>query len=114
MLTTAVILFLVGAVFGLLVWLKVMGGKPTSKPVALVHGLIVVIAFLLVVVYSVSATGPIPLASIILFAVAAVGGLTLFIRDLSKTPGPKWLAVVHPVIAVIALILLVVFIAGNS
>ena len=108
----AVVLFLIAAVIGLTVWLKIMGNKPTNKAVALIHGLVAVIGFLMVLIFTIGATAGAPVGALILFAVAALGGLTLFVRDLMKTPGPKWLAVLHPLLAVVGLLLLLVFILG--
>jgi hypothetical protein len=114
MLTAATLLFLIGAVFGFLTWLRVMGSRPTSRWLAIVHGLIVVVALVLVSIFAASGTGPVPRGSILLFATAGVIGLILFIRDLSKTPGPRWLAIIHPIFAVIALLLLIAFVVSGS
>jgi hypothetical protein len=41
------------------------------------------------------------IASIVLFVLAALGGITLFIRDIQHKPLPKWLAIMHGLVAII-------------
>ena len=111
----SLILFLIGAVFGIIVWAAVMGNRPTPKPAVYIHGLIVVIAFLILLIFAGSAAaGAAPVLPIILFAIAAVGGLILFSRDFAKKAPPKWLAVIHPIIAIIGVITLILYIAGHQ
>jgi hypothetical protein len=44
--------------------------------------------------------------SLLLFIIAAIGGFILFGRDLTKKPGPKWLAVIHALAAVTSFVIL--------
>jgi hypothetical protein len=52
---------------------------------------------------------PLLLTSIILFILAALGGLTLFTIDMKHKPIPKFLALLHPLLAVIGLIVLIIY-----
>ncbi len=113
MLFTAIVLFLIAAVFGLMTLIAVLKNNPTSRPTVLIHGAVAAIALLIVLVATVQATGPAPVASLILFLIAAAGGFILFAVDLQKKPLPKWLALVHPVVAALGLVSLIVFVVAR-
>jgi hypothetical protein len=111
MLTAAIILFIIGAIFGLVILSAVLGDRATPKPVVFTHGAFVVVALILVIIYTGMHGALSPITALVLFIIAALGGLTMFAIDMSKKPIPKWIAVVHPILAVIALIFLIVFVA---
>ena len=106
MLTTAIILFAIAAVFGLVLLTKILGSKATPKPVVYLHGLIAAIGLVLLIVYSLNPDSKSVAISLTLFIIAAIGGFILFGRDLTKKPGPKWLALVHALAAVTSFIIL--------
>lgn len=111
MLLTAIILFVIAAIFGLIVLTAILKDKPTPKPAVFTHGPIAATALILVIIYAVMGhMHPLLITSITLFVFAALGGLTLFIIDMSKKPIPKLLAVLHPILAVIALIVLIIYV----
>lgn len=110
MLIFAIALFILAAVFGLFALLAILKNQPTPKPAVFAHGAIAAIALILVIAYSVGSTGPSPMASLVIFIIAALGGFFLFALDWQKKPIPKPLALVHPIAAVIALILLIAFV----
>jgi len=112
MLLTAVILFLIAAGFGAVVLFSILQDKPTPKKFVYTHGSIAVIALLMVLYYAFMHPDHVPLASIVLFLIAAAGGITMFFIDMPGRPVPKWLALLHPVIAIAAVLALVVFILG--
>src|SRR5512140_1435933 len=94
----SLVLFLVGAIFGIIVWTAIFKNRPTPKPAVYIHGLIVVIAFIILLIFAgTAAAGTAPVAAIVLFAIAAVGGLILFSQDMSKKTIPRWLAILHPI-----------------
>jgi len=109
MLITAIVLFALAAVFGLVALTAILKNKPTPKPAVFIHGGLAAVALLLVIFFVTGSAGPSPIASLVLFVVAALGGFALFAIDMQKKPVPKFLALVHPVIAAIALVLLIVF-----
>jgi hypothetical protein len=45
----------------------------------------------------------------VLFIIAATGGFIVFVRDIINKPVPKWLAIVHGLIAVTGFIFLLMF-----
>src|SRR5688572_11812593 len=111
MLTTAIVLFLVAAIFGLIVLTAILKNQPTPKLAVFAHGPIAAIALIIVIVYTILGhREPLLITSIVLFILAALGGLTLFIIDMQKKPIPKSIAVIHPMIAVLALITLIIYV----
>ena len=108
MLTTSIILFAIAAVFGLVLLTAILKSKDTPKAAVYTHGLVAAIALVLLIVYAESANAHTVTTSIVLFVIAALGGALLFGRDLMKKAGPKWLAVVHGLIAVSAFVILLV------
>lgn len=98
-------LFALGALVGLYLLALVLQKKETPLFVALIHGAFVVCAFILLIYYaSERETGL--TESIILFFLAAIGGLTLFIRDVLGKSLPDWLAIGHGMVAIVGFIFL--------
>ena len=100
-------LIALGAIPGLYLLTLVLRKKETPKLVALIHGSFVITALILLIYYFFQhGTGP--LQSLILFVLAALGGLTLIYRDLTGKSLPFWLAIGHGSIAITAFIFLLV------
>jgi len=110
MATVAIILFVIAAVFGLIVLLSVLKTKPTPKTAVILHGLFAVSGLLLLVIFSASTIGPVPTASLIFFILAGLLGIILLVNDLATKKVPKFWAVVHPILAAAGLFLLIVFV----
>ena len=113
MLTGAIILFLVGAVFGLTVLAQLLKGKPSPKTAVYVHGLLVATGLILVILV-VTGANPHgaaggPTGALLVLVIAALGGLTLFILDQSRKTMPRPLLILHPILAVIGVIMLILF-----
>lgn len=110
MLLTAIFLFVIAAVFGLTILTAILKNQPTPKPAVFTHGPLAVIALITLIMYSLHGhADTLLITSIVLFILAALGGLTLFSIDMRNKPIPKLIAVLHPVLAVIALLTLVVY-----
>jgi len=109
MLIVIIIVFAAAAVFGLLNLLAILGNKHTNKPVVFVHGILAAAALVLLIIFTINSTGNSPVISLILFIIVALVGFFLFARDLSKKPGPKAVAIIHGLVAVISFILLLIF-----
>jgi hypothetical protein len=101
-------LFALGAIIGMYLLALVLQKKETPKAVAFIHGGFVAAALILLIYYA-TQNGPGPIESIVLFIVAALGGLTLIIRDLSGKLLPPWLAVGHGLVAVTGFIFLLLY-----
>jgi hypothetical protein len=100
-------LFALGALIGMYLLALVLQKKETPKFVAFIHGVFVAAALVLLIIYNSSHPGLIE--SIVLFVMAALGGVVLIFRDLTGKPIPKWLAVAHGLIAVTGFIFLLMF-----
>ncbi len=109
----AIGLFVLGAVFGLIVLAQVLKNKPTPKLAVISHGIIVATALLLVLIFCVKNPQHAPTLSLVLFVIAALGGFTMLSFDLRRKVIPKVLALAHPVIAVIALLALIGFVVST-
>jgi hypothetical protein len=105
-------LFALGAILGMYVLPVVLQKKETPKFVAFIHGAFVAAALILLIIYNSNHPGLIE--SIVLFVVAALGGLVLIIRDLTGKPLPKWLAVGHGLIAVAGFVFLLAYAFMNK
>ncbi|MDD5461365.1 MAG: hypothetical protein PHG00_06995 [Methylococcales bacterium] len=109
MITSAIVLFSLAALLGIFLLTFVLRGKQTPKAVTFTHGPLAAIGLLLLVIYTIQ-HDPAPIGSLILFTIAAAGGFTLVVLDLTRTSAPKWLALLHGLIAVAGLVLLLKFV----
>ena len=108
MLITAIILFALAALLGLYLLSFVLRDKNTPKGIAFIHGPVAAAGLIILIIYALF-NSPSPIVSIILFILAALGGIMLFYRDITGKSLPKWMAIGHGVTAVVAFILLIVF-----
>ena len=109
MLKLAIGLFIVGALFGAIVLIAILRNKPTPKPVVFIHGGFVALALvLLLITVFTGKTNLLIDISVALFVLAALGGFTLFFIDMQNKPIPKLLAIIHPLVAATALVLLII------
>jgi hypothetical protein len=109
MLIVSILLFAAAAVFGLLNLIAILSGRHTSKSVVYLHGLFAAIAIILLIIFSINSTMGSPVLSLVLFIIVALVGFVLFARDLSNKPGPKPVALVHGIVAVISFLILLIF-----
>lgn len=109
MLNFSIALFAIAAILGLVVLMALLKKKETPKPVVFAHGAVAAIALVLLIVYGVRNPGNVPMASIIIFALAAIGGFYLFFNDMKKKPGPVSVAVIHALAAVTGFVVLLLF-----
>jgi hypothetical protein len=104
--------FAIAALGGLYLLSHVLRDKETPKLVTLLHGLFAVAGVVLLIMGVMKGHGPVvPLA---IFVVAALGGLTVVYFDLTGKKIPKWLAMMHGVIAVIGFVALLLFAFGGN
>jgi hypothetical protein len=101
-------LFAVGALVGMYLLSLLLRNKQTPKFVAVIHGLFVALALVLLICYAVK-HGPGLVEYIVLFVLAAIGGIILIMRDLSGKSLPRWLSIGHGLIAVAGFILLLIY-----
>jgi hypothetical protein len=109
MLIAAIILFILAAVFGLIILIAILQDRPTIKVSVLLHGSIALVAIMLVIIYMfISGSSTLLITSLSLFILAALGGIALATLDMSNKKIPKIIAVVHALIALAGLIALVI------
>jgi hypothetical protein len=105
---TIIGLFALGAIIGIYLLALVLKDCATPRSVTFIHGLFVLIAFVLLIIYTRMNT-PEPIDSLVLFSIAAVGGLVLVYKDLTGKLVPKWLALTHGLAAIGGFVFLFAF-----
>jgi hypothetical protein len=108
MLMTAILFLGLAVLFGLYLVSFVLQNKDTPKGVAFTHGPLAATGLTILIIYS-FLHKPSPLLSIILFIIAALGGIILIFRDITGKPVPKWMAISHGLIAMLGFIFLIIF-----
>ncbi len=109
MLYTAIALFSLAAILGMILISYVLRGKPTPKGIVLMHGPIAAIGLFLLFSYAFY-DSPKPIASLILFTIASLGGFVLLYHDLTGKVLPKWLAILHGLIAITGFAFLLIYV----
>ena len=108
---TAVVIFAISAVGGIVMAGIRFGGKPHPPTwLAMLHGFLSAAALTLLI-YAACTVGlpSLALTATVLFVVAAIGGVFMNLNYHWKMlPLPKWLVVVHAVIAVVGFLCLLV------
>ncbi len=107
MIYTAIVFFALAAILGMILLSYVLQDKETPKRVVFTHGPLAATGLVLLIIYTVKQPGPVE--SIVLFSIAALGGVVMLTKDLSGKKIPKWLAVLHGLLAVSGFIFLLVF-----
>jgi len=108
-------LFAVAAVFGLINLIRLLASGRPPRTTVYIHGAVAAVSLVLLVVYSILRSQAAPIVALILFVIAALGGFTLFGIDLATQKPPKWLGVVHGLVAVAGFVFLLVFaLAGGA
>lgn len=108
MIIAAIVLFSLAALLGIFLLTFVLRGKATPKAVTFTHGPLAAAGLVLLIIYAFQHSLA-PFESLILFIIAAIGGFVLIARDLTSSSVPKWLALLHGLIAVAGFILLLKF-----
>ena len=99
MIAASIAFFALAAILGVLLLTMVLKDRNRPKGVLFLHGGMAATGVALLIVYSLSRS-PRPIESLILFLVAASGGIFMGVRDLLAYKVPKWLAVGHGLLAV--------------
>lgn len=100
-------LFAVAAVFGLTLLVPILKGTNPSRTFVFIHGGFAAVALVMLLLQFMEEQSMVPVASVVLFVVAALGGFVLFAIDMQKKPVPKVLALIHASAAVAAFLILV-------
>lgn len=108
MLYLAIALFGVAAILGAVLLVHLLQNNTIPKKLAMTHGIFASIGIVLLVIYA-TFNSPKPIVSIVIFILAAAGGITLVHKQLTGKPLPKLVAVGHGLLAIIGFITLVLF-----
>ena len=108
MLLSALVLFAFAALLGFYLLMYVLQNKNTPKGLAFIHGPVAATGLIILIVYA-FIYKPAPIVSIIIFILAAIGGLILIYKDLTGKPIPQWLAMGHGLTALVGFICLILF-----
>ena len=102
---SAIVIFGMTAIFGMYRLSLILRNKTTPKGLTIIHGVMAAAALVILLIYSYGPS-PGPWPSIIVFALAAIGGFILNYRDITGKKIPKWLGIAHGLLAVAGFILL--------
>jgi hypothetical protein len=108
MIYTAIGLFSVAALFGLYLISFVLQKKETPKAIAIVHGVFAATALILLIIHTIN-TGADLVQAIVIFIIAALGGIILFVRDIMGKELPRGLALAHGLLAVTGFVFLLMY-----
>lgn len=107
MLYITIALFAIAAVLGIIITGVIFRDQPTPKPAVFAHGAFAAAGLALLIIYTLKHSDRLPLVSLGILGIAALGGFILFGRDIiKKKPGPMGLIIVHALFAVVGVIVL--------
>lgn len=106
MLKIAVVLLAIGAAGGLFMAARIFSGKKAPWPLSILHALLGATALVLILLNVINGSGGILLASLVLLAIAAVGGFFLASFHVRDQLPPKGVIVIHALVAVAGFLLL--------
>jgi hypothetical protein len=115
MLMTAVILFAVAAVLGIVLASSHLKGKFPPIAFALVHGILAASGLVILILSVVrAAEAGMGTYSLVFFVIAALGGFVLVSYHLRKRALPVGLIIVHGLMAVVGFVLLLLWTFGTG
>ena len=103
-------LFAVAALIGILIFKNWLTNAKTSRTVIYLHGIFAATALVLLLVVAFQNHVSALRTSVILFVIAALGGIYMFVRDLRGKFSPIWLATVHALLAVAGFLVLIFYV----
>ena len=114
MVQAAIVLIAIAATLGAIMLYYLLTGRHIPKGLAFVHGPLAIAGLVVLICYAVITTHHHKhYESIVLFSIAAVGGLVLFYKDITGKRIPKWLAVLHALLAITGFLFLLVHTMGH-
>lgn len=108
MLMSALGFFILAAVLGAYLLSLILRSKQIPKAVSITHGFFAAIGLILLVIYPFY-YNPSPVLSMVLFIIAALGGITMAYKSITGKTVPVWMALGHGTIAIIGVATLIVF-----
>lgn len=113
MIVTAIALFLIAALFGISMALRIFGGGIPPWASVILHGVFAA-SGLLVLLYALftgTQSTAVTIAAVLL-VIAALGGFFMFSYQLRKLPPPKAVVVIHALAAVLGVVALLSNVMG--
>jgi hypothetical protein len=111
MLVVGIIFLLLAGLFGSILLNAILKNKHTPKPIVFLHGAVAFFAILVMIGYVVAGnTAPLLIAALVLFILAAMGGVFMVTLDFRKKPISKIVALIHPLVAISGFVCLIVFV----
>lgn len=107
MLIIAILFFAFAALLGMYLLAFILQNKNTPKGVAFTHGLLAAIGLIILIMYTILNPSWM-IISVVLFIFAAIGGLVLIYRDIFGKSIPKWMAMGHGLLAIVAFLLVII------
>ncbi|MBC8048426.1 MAG: hypothetical protein H7Y00_16625 [Fimbriimonadaceae bacterium] len=101
--------FLFAAMLGSRLLYAVLTDKPTPKLIVLLHGPIAITGLVLLIIFLSNTPSYYLTFAVVAFIVAACLGVYMLIRDMRRKPGPKSVALVHVLFALVGIICVAVF-----
>src|ERR1044071_4337215 len=95
--------FALAAIMGMVLISNVLQNKQVPRVALVMHGSFAALSLVLLIIY-IMGNQPGPVQSLVLFIIAASGGFIMLARELTGKPVPKWLAIVHGLLAASGLI----------
>ena len=115
MVQTSIILIGLAAALGIYMLYYLLAGLPVPKGMAFVHGPLALAGLIVLVVYAFTTSSHHKhYESISLFSVAAVAGVVLIYRDLTGKKLPKWLGLLHGILALAGIVMVLMHTLGGS
>jgi hypothetical protein len=106
---SALMLFVAGAFFGFHLLIHILKNKPTPKTSIVFHSFFVIIGMVLVFMARAEGEQGLLSTSLILFSLAAAGGVTMVFLDVvKKSKPPAFLAIGHMLLALSGVICLAI------
>jgi lipid-A-disaccharide synthase-like uncharacterized protein len=112
MLYAALASLIIGGLIGVFQLNNWRMGKRPNRSLPIAHGVFNVLGLALLLTYAFTTDDKIPTASIVMFLVAATGGLFLFYMDVTQRRIPMLVGYIHGLVALIAIALLLIFVAN--
>lgn len=109
MLDVMILFFVVGALLGGVVLLYVLKDKARPKLLVLLHGTVVAVGIALLATFAFYHHNSEYLLFLLVFAAIAVVGFYMFIKDFSGAAVSKKVALLHGILAILALAFLVYY-----
>ncbi len=109
MLYLAISSFVLAAILGVILLMHLFQNKTSSTYVILLHGVFAVLGILFVIGHTLENNLNDPWLILSMLILAALGGIALFTMKLKKKTIPKAMALVHPLIAGIAVLGLIIY-----